>query len=100
MSDDLEEVKRRRMLRADRENHARAELEEVLNTHSGRAVLHEILMACGIDEAIPSNEYETHRALGKRELGLWLRGKILTANSKSVILMENEHRKREADLTI
>ena len=100
MTDDVEEVKRKRALRDDRERHSSAEFGDVLDTYSGRAVLHEILKECDIDAHIPSHEYETHRALGRREIGLWLKDKILTVNSKSVIIMENEHRKREADLTI
>lgn len=98
MTDDLEKVKKKRLLQKDIENHSNAEFKDVLNTFSGRAVLSAILKECGVDDKIPTPDYETLtnsvRALGKRDVGLWLKNKILTASRSSVILMENEDRER------
>ena len=98
MTDDLDKVAHRRLLREDRANHSRAEFNDVLDTYSGRAVLNCILKECGLDSHIPTDQYGTFRALGKRDVGLWLRKEILTINSKSVILRENEARKRDEDV--
>lgn len=98
MTDDIDKVERKRILQRDRNNHARAEFNDIMQTYSGRAVLSAILKQCDIYASIPTDEYQTFRSLGKRDVGLWLRDKLLTTNSKSVILMENEDRKREEDL--
>jgi len=98
MTDDADKVKHRRLLERDRDNHARAEFNDVLGTYSGRAVLCSILRECDIFADIPTDLHNTFRALGKRSVGLWLRERLLAVNSNSVILMENEDRKREADL--
>jgi len=95
MTDNAEEVTRKRMLSKDMDNNAYRDLKDVLSTYSGRAVLSAVLDECGLYAAIPTDEHKTFRALGKRDIGLWLRDKILTTGNKYVMLMETESRKRE-----
>lgn len=100
MTDNVDKVARKRLLKQDRDRHSRAEFNDVLSTNSGRAVLDAILKECDIFSAIPTDPLNTFRVLGKRDVGLWLREKLLTTNRNSVILMENESRKRDEDLKI
>lgn len=98
MTDDIDEVASKRLLRRVVDNHSRLALNDVLNTHSGRLVLSDILKACDLFAHIPTDQYKTFRALGRRDVGLWLRNKLLTADADSVILMENESHKRDEEL--
>ena len=99
MSDDVDEVKRQRNLRKIQGQCGEAELRDVLDTYSGRAVLSTIIKECGIFSPIRSTEsLQTFRELGKRDVGFWLRAKILTIDPDSAILMESESRKRDLDL--
>jgi len=100
MTDDLAKVERKRNLQRDRDNHSLAEFKDVLKTYSGRSVFSAILKECDVDSPIPTHRLLTFRILGKRDVGLWLREKLLTLSSDSVILMENESRKRDEDLKI
>ena len=98
MSSDIDEVERRRNSQKIGKQYADAELKDVLDTYSGRAVLYEILKECNIYAPICNDQYQTYRQLGKRDIGLWLRLKILTVDTDSVIMMENESRKRAENL--
>ncbi len=98
MSNDIDEVERRRSARKIKEKYSLDELKDVLDTYSGRAVIYEILKECNIYAPISSELHQTYRELGKRDVGLWLRLKILTVDIDSVIMMENESRKRTENL--
>ncbi len=98
MTTDVDEVERRRSARKIKEKYSLDELKDVLSTYSGRAVIYEILTECDIDAPIVNDKYQTFRELGKRDVGLWLRLKILTVDIDSVIIMENESRKRAENL--
>lgn len=96
--DDEREVKRQRKKNILQQQYKQKELKDVLDTYSGRAVLYDILINSGVDEQIGIDPYQAQRDLGRRDIGLWLKRKILTINSDSVIIMEKECKKREEDL--
>ena len=97
--DNQERIERKKILEAIADNYADAELKDVLETYSGRAVLGTIMRQCKIDDSIQTNDtHQVFRALGKRDVGLWLRNRILTMGNRYDMLIENEFRKRQADL--
>lgn len=100
ITDDMEEVKRKRQLEDIKHRYGDAEFRDVLKTYSGRAVLNSVLKECSLYAPIPSDPLNTFRQLGKRDIGIWLRSKLLTIDYNSVILMESESRKREQDLKL
>lgn len=95
--DDPEELKKKKLADKVVEKYGRLELANTLKSYDGRAVLQSVLDECKLNEDIGSHEFQTHRELGKREIALWLRARILTIDSGYVTIMENEAKKRLED---
>ena len=98
-------VEEERRVERERAQTALAALREgenwrkTLSTYDGRAVVWDLLSACGLFRDIFFGE-ETHaaaRAMGKRAVGLLIYEKVFTFHPEAYTLMQAEFLKRKAE---
>lgn len=74
------------------------EMNYILESPKGRAIIWRILEECGIYQDIPSHPQETFRLLGRRSVGLWLLAEVMAINEKSYPQMRIEAMGREKEI--
>jgi len=69
-----------------------ADISGVMNTNAGRNTIYRILQSTGLDvNGYSSDTHEHAKNAGRREVGLWLRDEIKTADFGNYLMMMREN---------
>lgn len=87
---DVGQVKKRKTKAQLRRETEIAQLQELLNTKAGRAVLWRVLEKCGMYKESFTGNSTTFYNCGRQSIGYWLLTELVEADKRAYIKMQEE----------